>query len=631
MRLLKYIFIAVLMLKMPFCFASSFDNALIASMAQNKTWINLLHYKPNILLLGKYQSTVHEESFFLSANGRHDPLYELEALISSINLPPEGNNSHVRCKFPARVKWIEASLNMTSQFDVAKHCPLLSEWRHQGKKQSISIILASGYLKNPASFYGHTFIKFNSHDQKLQQAGNNLLNNTINYGAVDTSNENPMMYIVKSISGGYDAAFKKVDFYQQDQNYTENENRDLWEYELNLTQDQVDFLTDHTWETIDKKYTYYFFRENCAFRMIELLEVLPNINITDQFNVYAIPQSVIQKIKTTRYNNASLVKKVNYYPSRQSRLYAKYLALSKVDKQTFKALIESNMDQSNLNYVNAPSENKAAIIDATIDYYSFIEDNKFKQVSAKTPQYVEALKLRFGLPSSNNIESAIPENSPEKGRPPSWVQMGHIYSNEFGGGTSINIRPAYYDQLDSNSAHVKNASLTMFETQFVAVNNQISLRKLDIFSVDSVNPGLTGLKNDTSQAWKAKIGAEQARVGCNDCLVPRFQGDYGYGKTIFNDLFIAGYLGGAIQNDRPRKNNFFTRTRLEGIYRPNDSFGVKVNHEYRFNLKDGENENIINLDLRWAPVTNFDVRLSYAVQYGFHHSDMTQLGAGYYW
>jgi hypothetical protein len=49
------------------------------------------------------------------------------------------------------------------------------------------------------------------------------------------------------------------------------------------------------------------------------------------------------------------------------------------------------------------------------------------------------------------------------------------------------------------------------------------------------------------------------------------------------------------------------------------------------NLKDGENENVANLDLRWAPHTNFDLRLNYAVQYGYDYSNMMQIGAGYYW
>ena len=43
----------------------------------------------------------------------------------------------------------------------------------------------TGYLKNPASFFGHTLIKFNTLKGTQQ---NNLLDSTLNYGA-DTNND----------------------------------------------------------------------------------------------------------------------------------------------------------------------------------------------------------------------------------------------------------------------------------------------------------------------------------------------------------------------------------------------------------------------------------------------------------
>ena len=42
-------------------------------------------------------------------------------------------------------------------------------------------------------------------------------------------------YIVKGLSGFYEAGFSDKYFYNQDLTYTDTEFRDMWEYKLNLT------------------------------------------------------------------------------------------------------------------------------------------------------------------------------------------------------------------------------------------------------------------------------------------------------------------------------------------------------------------------------------------------------------
>jgi len=45
----------------------------------------------------------------------------------------------------------------------------------------------------------------------------------------------------------------------------------MWEYELALSPDEVEQITAHTWELLRTRYAYYFFKQNCAYRMSELL------------------------------------------------------------------------------------------------------------------------------------------------------------------------------------------------------------------------------------------------------------------------------------------------------------------------------------------------------------------------
>lgn len=613
---------------MPHICLSAVDESL-SSVAHQSTWLNLLHYKKN--LVGVYESAIHDKRFFLSPTGSASPTQELYATLAAMDLPVESDNTHVRCRFPARVYWIEKALGRVSNFDTSKHCSLYTKFINESNVQSISVVLASGYLKNPASFYGHTFIKFNTKDRLNSSVSNDLNSLTLSYGAIETQNDSMPAYIVKSLVGGYDAAFRNVGFYKHEQNYTENENRDLWDYELNLTKSEVAFVVNHAWEVLDQNYTYYFFRENCAFRMIELLEIIPGIQLTNHYEPYIIPQSTLQTLNKTLHHGMPLLGKVTYHPSRQSRFYNKYHLLNDDDRLKFKSLLNTHIDTSNHAFIEASVDKKIAIFDTIIDYFSFIEDSKLKQVSTRNPDYIKTLRLRFQLPASNEVSANNADETPHKGRGPSWVQLGSIHSDQFGSAAYINIRPAYYDQLDSNRFHVKNSALTMFETQIVAADNKLYLRKLDIFSAESVNPGITGLEGDKSYAWKAKFSIEQTRIDCLQCLTPKLQADYGYGKVLSNDLFVAGYIGFALQHDRLAHEDAFVRSTLETIYRPLESLAFKYNYEYRLNLNSMSNESVSNLTARLAPVDWFDFRVNYARQTGLYTSDVLQLGVGYFW
>src|SRR5450830_283034 len=631
------LFIALLSINPLSAYGQLLDEGTISRMASDPLWLRLLHYEKPVAIPGKSKSAIHSEDFFLSPSGSDDPRKELEAALvemQSINNEPDKD---IRCRFPARVSWIETQTDMKHDFDYKQLCPAFYTWTHGNsgvatdmRITSISIVLATGYLGNPASYYGHTLLKFNSH---TSDNSSDLLDKTVNYGAFSTRGDNPASYIIKSILGGYDAGFSQIDFYFHENMYGENENRDLWEYQLDLPQTDVDFVVAHAWEVLGKKYTYYFFRQNCAYRMAEIVQVLPGLDIIPHERPFTIPQTLTQKLVHATYAGHPLIAKVVYYPSRQSRFYEKYLKLKPQQAALLKRMVRQGVD-INIADVNAlPVDTKQQIVDGVIDYYRFTNENPQAPTSQLDPNYLKAVAARFVLPPGGAQETIQREISPDMGRPPSWAQIGEMYSSHDGNAISLRIRPAYYDQLDGDGSHIRNASLTMGDTQLSIKEGNIKLHRFDLVSVDSANQGVSGLANDRGLAWKVRVGAEQAFTGCLNCLVARGQADIGMGRQVTQHTFLAGYVGGGLQTDKYDQGVAFARASLEVISRFDEyGLGMKANIEHRQGLESGiQSQIFFRGEIRWVVLSGLDLRLDYEHSDGPGSGEVLIASIGSYW
>lgn len=298
-------------------------------LSNNNSWLRLGHYEENSASASGWTSAIHSPAFFLSETGITDPVAELEATIRAFAQAPGANpDLHPQCHFKGRYTWLLSTLQLDSERFPAVHCEAYSKWTKGQAVESISLLYATGYLGNPASFYGHTLLKLNSTDP----ARSALLDVSVNYGAIVPPNDGPIIYVLKGMLGGYDAGFSHIQFYFHNHNYGELELRDIWEYQLDLSQPQVDLIMGHLWELLGKKYRYYFFRKNCGYRMAEILELVEGLDIIPRSHPYVYPQTVMTNLSEATIAGQSVVSEVKYHPSRQSRLYNKYQQLDNAEK-----------------------------------------------------------------------------------------------------------------------------------------------------------------------------------------------------------------------------------------------------------------------------------------------------------
>ena len=586
------------------------DRAAALGLYEHRVWQKLLHYEQTTGWSAQVRSAVHDPAFFNATNGQTNPADELNATLRGFFLTHQADsNQRTQCRFPARYLWLKKQLNISDLELPPTKCPDFNKWTFDKDVRSISIVYASGYLGNPATYYGHTLLKLNSADKRNKSK---LLDQSVNYGVIVPDSENPASYIVKSLFGGYDGGFSHANYHFHTQNYGETELRDLWEYEFNLNQDEVDFVVAHAWEVLGKKYTYYFFRENCAFRLAELFEIVENVETIPSNPLFTLPRSVLQKIASSEIENRPLIRSINYHPSRQSRLYEKFSTLTLTEKNLLKKIVSRKDDFNSELFKSLSLKSKQIILDTLLDYYQFAKKAEVMSISEADIHYQAVLLERFSLPPGEAILAPSPAQAPHEGRNASQLSIGTVHNTEFGGGLSIHVRPTYYDVLDTDAGHVSDSALAMGEVKLLIKDNKLKIRRIDIFKLKSVNHGITGLPGDRGNAWKLSPGIQQQNLSCFDCLALKFGGDYGYTARPLPAILIGTFLGGGIQDNRKGSGNLFAKTSFFSHIKFTDNLNMRLLVELPKQIDgSGGGEDLFSLETRYKLRTNSDLRFQY--------------------
>lgn len=592
-------------------------------LSTHPQWLKLLRYERSGISPVQ-QSAIKSPEFFLSATGRQDPLAELQATLQALqSTAPTADNQHAVCRFPARALWLGAQLGDQLTLPKNVNCPDFDAWTRHNTVDSISVVFATGYLGNPASYYGHTLLKLNYRDAPNRTQ---LMDVSVNYGAIVEGNDDPLSYIVKGIFGGYDGGFSHIGFYFHNHNYGETELRDLWEYELQLPAPVVELIAAHAWEVLGKRYTYYFFRRNCAFRMAELLEVSDDIHLLGEWRPWTIPQSLVQSLEDSRIEDQPLVSSVRYHPSRQSRLYARYQDLTPAEQRHLKQLVEQAPDVTQQSMAGQPLATRHRLLDTLLDYYQFVRDQEAGINDPSNLAHKNALAERYRLPPGGTSFLQPTPAAAHQGRKPGWLQLSAVHDEQHNKAFGLRVRPAYYDPLDADAGHVRNGALGMADLRLTARHGQLRLRQLDIINIETISPGLTGLPGDRSKAWNLKFGVEPARLDCDSCRAVRLQGDRGIGLPIGQSLMTAVYIGGAVQEQRFGEGHALARLSSRLIYTRGE-FSGRLNTAYHQPTNGAGGYKVTSIEARKRLGTNTDLRLLFEHNRGNELS----LGLGWYW
>ncbi|RLA40699.1 MAG: hypothetical protein DRQ64_04075 [Gammaproteobacteria bacterium] len=98
--------------------------------------------------------------------------------------------------------------------------------------ESVVLVFPAHHLNSPSSMFGHTLLRL---DPAAGREHSDWLAYGVNFGANIPQGDNSFLYAYKGLSGGYPGQFIVEPYFEKIQEYNRVENRDIWEYPLNLT------------------------------------------------------------------------------------------------------------------------------------------------------------------------------------------------------------------------------------------------------------------------------------------------------------------------------------------------------------------------------------------------------------
>lgn len=481
-------------------------------------WRRLGHWRDT---LTGVESEADGQNFFLSPHGATSPGAELDATLRAFfatlsDSDADRDVQHPICQFPARYRWLDKVLG----FDPARlerpACPRYDEFYQRVDADRLSFVFSSYYLNNPASVFGHTFVriikKSATHDEQRRE----LLDYAIEFSAtVDTGNA--VIYAVKGLFGLFPGTFRNIPYHVKVRQYNDTESRDLYEYELAFTREEIDTFLEHLWELGSTYFDYYYVSENCSYHLLGALEAArPSLDLLSHMHWPVIPADTIKAL----YANPGLVRAVRFRPSLRRQFQARLRGLDGDQR----ALVERlGYDPAARLPVGMPADRAIAVLDAAQD---LVDIQHAKELTYETDSPPARMKQRL---LERRAEIAVPSeplavatpwgSMPQLGHDSRRVGLGFAADSAGALGVTLDARLALHDLADPVPGYPEYSQLEFLPTRAqVRLDEDVTgRRRFELDSISLVRIVSLSAQNrfDRKLSWKVDAGVVRvADAGC---------------------------------------------------------------------------------------------------------------------
>lgn len=463
-------------------------------LAQSRPWHVYLRYRDHG---GHFKSLVDDPAYFLSPSGKTDPDAELAASINAMFSFENQGDDHFICRFPARTQWLVEELALNSQDLPQPACEKLNEAMTTVDPRTAVLVFPAAHNNGPASMFGHTLLRIGSSYQS------ELLSHAVNYAAFSTDT-NGLIYAFKGLFGFYNGYFTVLPYYEKLNEYNDLEHRDVWEYQLDLTPEEVRRLVLHTWELQSIASDYYFFDENCSFMLLFLLEAArPELQLAqeywDRFSFWVIPADTIATVR-----RAGLIKDVKYRPSLASRIEHRASLLSPEARHKAHTIAVQHHPE-NLDNPGQSMEEQRQILDLAAEYLRYRYSRKQIGEEAFKKQFLPILRARSALGPGATEPAQVPQPpQPEEGHDAGRLGFGAgVRHDRFF--LELSWRAAYHDLLDPDEGFTPGAQINFFALtgRYFPETRNLRLEDFQFVDIFSLAPRDLFFK---PISWKVKGG-----------------------------------------------------------------------------------------------------------------------------
>ena len=496
-------------------------------------WLKLLHYEKNG---SSYVSLVENDEFFISNGGRYNAHKEFEQTIEQFNKKEDAK----KCEFPARFIYLKNKGLVEGSLD---KCDDYQKFLADVQPKAVTMLFTNAYMSNPSSLFGHTLFRIDT-----KRKGTQLLAHGANFGA-DTGDESGVLYALKGLWGGYYGTFGIKPYYDVINLYNNIENRDIWEYELNFSDDELELFVAHMWEMKTAKIRYYFATKNCSYILLLMLEAIrPELDLSSGFGFYVAPLGTLKKVDEVD----GFIKGANYRPSRQSKL--NYRAEQMNDNQ-YNAFIDIiKRDEFDLSKLS--DDEKSDVLETAYQYvqYRYVEgDLELKDYRKKS---FKLLQERSKIANNKLFFEELKDGeNPIKAHEPNQLSLSVGFRNGEAF-EEIGFKPLYNSLMDNSYGLLKGAEINLFEGKLRHYDNDDKyvldeFNLLGIRSLSGANEMFSPFSYDIKFGYKEVFDAKSGED--NGALVLDLGAGQSYAITKNAMLYVMSvpsmvYGGGLDEN-----------------------------------------------------------------------------------
>ncbi len=442
-----------------------FDLAENKRLGNRIEWQRVLLYTPHWLTPAS--SLADQQDFFLDADGKHDPNKELHATIKSFFTPWTGDpDRHPICRYPRRLKFIEQALSVTLPEALHPPCTRYHAWREEHPVDGMSLVFAANYLNNPASLYGHTFIRL--HRRRDDGTGSSaLLDYAVNFAANPTTS-NPLLYPLLGMSGRFFGTFSLMPYYVKVQEYNNAESRDLYEYPLNFSADEIDNFMAALWEAGPYGIRYWYMDDNCSYILLAMIEsAKPSIAVTETFMGVVSPKDTLLALKPHGLLGSPVRR-----PSTLTRIKVRRRLLSSYESTIL--LEQLNHETLTSELMALPPSEKSRVLDTLLEWIAWKEKLAGSKVAeAKSALWKSSLEQRakLGTTSPALDLSLAPASPPHEGHKSHRTYLAYRFVERSNPEILFGLRLTLHDFLSPPAGYSPEQETTMGDAQGIVHRN----------------------------------------------------------------------------------------------------------------------------------------------------------------
>ncbi len=316
-----------------------------------------------------------------------------------------------------------------------------------------------------------------------------------------------LSYTILGLSGGFPGSFNVLPYYIKLREYGQIENRDVWEYRLNIPPEDVDMILFHAFELVYAYFDYYFFTENCSYHLLSLLDVLyaddPLTN--DYDNGWTIPVDTVKTLEAR-----GLIEEVSFYPSQARVIDEQRKVLSNEERLLALNIYEKGIGPMVDELSDRTDQSRIKILDLATEYLRFakVRDSEVT-VSSKLTQEEKLVLLQRSKIRQKSVKLDIspPGERPDFGHNTSRLGLARgvmLSTDNDVAYSDLRWRAAYHDLLDPSQGFVSNSSLSFMDIGLRKYDDSgsVKLQNITILDIQSLEPRDEFF---TNTSWRANV------------------------------------------------------------------------------------------------------------------------------